>query len=400
MLRPFFLPRPLVSLLAVSIVAFPSVARSTTPVRNAHPAAPRATPLFNPPGNLLPKTFAGWQLSGTPQESTNSQVADEGDAAVLNEYGFTRYEQANYTRDRDTLTVKAMEFGDATGAYGSFTFYRRPNMAPEQIGQGAAFDGTRVLFWSGIVLVDAKFDHVTPMSAAELRDLVTQLPRPVGNQGTMPSLPAYLPPQHLQPDTVQYSIGPQAYRQSGGVLPPEIVDFNRSAEVVTAQYYALNGPGTLTIIDYPTPEIAVDREHAIQAFFASHGASHGAPGQPQYSWTPALADSNPAALQSRRSGPLVAVTSGSFSGEVARELLQRVHYEVNFTMGNSSHYVPDTTRVAQIILGVAFLVGIFALIAIVAGISLGGGRVMWRKMRAKSGAPEDDSAEFIRLNLK
>src|SRR6185437_13250629 len=62
------------------------------------------------------------------------------------------------------LTVKAIEFQDATGAYGAFTFYRRPTMSAADIGSGAAFDGKRVLFWSGKTLADATFEHITPMS--------------------------------------------------------------------------------------------------------------------------------------------------------------------------------------------------------------------------------------------
>lgn len=396
MLRPSFIVRPLVALLFASVVAIPTFARSNVIAKAdnslAMPHAAAST-------SLLPEIFAGWQLTGTAQESTDPQAADPGDAVALKEYGFTRYEAASYTRDQDTLTLKALEFGDATGAYGAFTFYRRPNMVPEQIGRGAAFDGTRVLFWSGTVLVDAKFGRLTPMSAAEMRDLVTLLPQPTGNLSVLPTLTSYLPPRHLEAMTVRYAIGPQAYRLSGGVLPAALVDFSRSAEAVTAQYNALNGTGTLTIINYPTPEIAIDREHAIQSFFAAHGEAQNATAA-QNSWTPELADSNPAAIQSRRSGPLVAVTSGSFSADAAQQLLQSVHYEVNLTAGNRTSYVPDTTKVAQIILGVAFLVGIFALIAIVAGVSLGGGRVLWKKMRGKSDTQQDESTEFIRLNLK
>jgi hypothetical protein len=400
MLRPHFALRSFLMLLIASAVAPPLYAStSASKTKSSIDLTTAAQPSAS--GSLLPEMFSGWQMTGETLKSTNPQAADEGDAAALEEYGFTGYEAVSYARDHDTLTVKAMAFGDATGAFGAFTFYRRPNMRSEQIGQGAAFDGVRVLFWSGTTLVDARFAHITPMSAAELRDLATQLPQPKGNQGRPPTLPAYLPSQHLEPMTVQYAIGPQAYRLSGGVLPAGLVDFGRSAEVVTAQYNALNGTGTLTIINYPTPEIAIDREHAIRAFFASHGAMPGAAqGPPQNSWTSALSTSNPAALQSRRSGPLVAVTSGSFSAPAAQQLLQRVHYEVNLATSNSKPYVPDTTKVVQIILGVAVLVGIFALIAIIAGISLGGGRVLWRKMRNKPGSIERDTADFIRLNLK
>ncbi|MHB1674441.1 MAG: DUF6599 family protein [Acidobacteriaceae bacterium] len=399
MLRPSSAPRPLFSLLIVTLTTLSLGAQSRPATHSAKPTAPAtktASPTENPPAvsqSLLPETFAGWQLTGTPEQSTQASAADAGDAAPLAEYGFIRYEAARYTRDDGSLSVKAMEFGDATGAFGAFTFYRRPTMSAVDIGGGGAFDGTRVLFWSGTILVDAKFEHITPMSAGELRDLVTQLPKPTGNQATLPTLPRYLPPQHLQPETVRYAIGPQSYRMSGGVLPPGLVDFDRSAEVVTAEYNALGGTGTLTIVNYPDSDIAIDREHAIQAYVASHGS-------PQYPWIPALADSNPPAIQLRRSGPLLAVSSGSYSSGAANELLQRVHYEAIVTMGHEKQHFSDPRFVAQIILDVAFLVGIFALVAIVLGVFLGAGRAALQRARNKSGLPGDESSEFIRLNLK
>ncbi len=395
MLRPSSIPPALVPLLMALFTIPTTFAGSHNTNRVADPNQPSSSAAQSAP--LLPNVFAGWKLTGSAQQSSDPHAADNGDAAVLKEYGFTHYEMATYSRDERSLTLKAMEFGDATGAFGAFTFYRRPNMSPERIGQGAAYDGVRILFWNGAVLVDAKFNQLTPMSASELRDLVTQLPQPSGNLGTPPRLPTYLPSDHLEPLTIAYAIGPVAYESNGGVLPPDLVDFQRSAEVVTAQYNALNGDGTLTIINYPTPDIAIDREHAIQSYITSHGRTGDGASK---GWTSALAESNSGSIQSRRSGPLVAVTSGNFPSDVARELLQDVHYETNLTAGNPSHYVPEAGKVAQIILGVAFMVGIFAIIAIIAGVSLGGGRVMLRKMRSKSGVAEDESAEFIRLNLK
>lgn len=399
MLRTLSAPRPLFSLLIVTLTTLSLNARSRPANHSAKLAAPTTktasqteSPASGPPP-LLPETFAGWQLTGTPEQSTQASAADPGDAVPLDEYGFTRYESGRYTRDDGDLTVKAMDFSDATGAFGAFTFYRRPTMSSADIGGGGAFDGTRVLFWSGTTLVDAKFEHITAMSAGELRDLVTQLPKPVGNQATLPRLPSYLPHQHLQSETVRYAIGPQSYRMSGGVLPPSLVDFGRSAEVVTAEYNALGGTGTLTIINYPDSDIAIERQHAIQAYIASHGSL-------QYPWTPALTDSNPSAIQLRRSGPLLAVSSGSYSSGAANELLQRVHYEVVVTMGHEKQRLDDPRLVAQIILDVAFLVGIFAFIAIVLGVFLGAGRAALQRSRNKSGLPEDGSSEFIRLNLR
>jgi hypothetical protein len=399
MLRTLSAPRSLFPLLIVTLTTLFSSAQSRPakhPVNATAPAtksAPQTGSMDSTTKSLLPETFAGWQMTGTPEQSTQASAADAGDAVPLAEYGFTRYESARYTRDDGDLTVKAMDFSDATGAFGAFTFYRRPTMSSADIGGGGAFDGARVLFWSGTTLVDAKFQHLTAMSAGELRDLVSQLPPPVGNQATLPRLPSYLPRQHLQSETMRYAIGPQSYQMSGGVLPPGLVDFGRSAEVITADYNALGGTGTLTIINYPDSDIAVERQHAIQEYISKHGST-------QYPWTPALTDSNPSAIQVRRSGPLLAVSSGSYSSDAANELLQRVHYEVIVTMGHEKQHVDDPRLVAQIILDVAVLVGIFALIAIILGIFLGAGRAAWQRSKNKSGLAGDESSEFIRLNLK
>ncbi|HZC44259.1 MAG TPA: DUF6599 family protein, partial [Acidobacteriaceae bacterium] len=203
MLRTLSAPRPFFSILIVILTTLSLHAQSrpaSHPPKQKTSASKIAsqTETSTPAQeSLLPQTFAGWQITGTPEQSAQASVADPGDAVPLQEYGFTRYESARYTRDDGELTVKAMEFGDATGAFGAFTFYRRPNMSAADIGSGAAFDGTRVLFWSGSTLVDAKFQHTTPMSASELRDLTAQLPKPLGNLATPPRLPDYLPHLHL-----------------------------------------------------------------------------------------------------------------------------------------------------------------------------------------------------------
>ena len=44
------------------------------------------------------------------------------------------------------------------------------------------------------------------------------------------------------------------------MLPPELVGFDRGAETVTANYSLRSGPATLTIIDYPTPQMAEAQE--------------------------------------------------------------------------------------------------------------------------------------------
>src|SRR5262249_10970352 len=95
---------------------------------------------------FLPKSFAGWTLTGTAQITQEAAKVDAAYPAALQEYGFTNAETATYTRpDGRKLTIKAAQFKDATGAYGAFTFYRQPSMKLEQIGTKAASANERTL---------------------------------------------------------------------------------------------------------------------------------------------------------------------------------------------------------------------------------------------------------------
>src|SRR5271155_4468279 len=124
------------------------------------------------PAPVLPNQFGGWQISGSATRSADAAAADPGNAAVLKEYGFQRFEKADYTSDDGRkLAIKAAVFDDASGAYGAFTYYETPAMLDEQIGDLAGSLNNRVLFFQGNVLVDALFDKLSAMSAAELREL-------------------------------------------------------------------------------------------------------------------------------------------------------------------------------------------------------------------------------------
>ncbi|HEX3438494.1 MAG TPA: DUF6599 family protein [Pseudacidobacterium sp.] len=323
---------------------------------------------------LLPAEFAGWRQAAPTQQSTVPEAADQANAAVLREYGLAQFAAATYTQPDNKLNVRAIRFEDATGAYGAFTFYRRPGMQKEDIGAEGAFDGTHVLFWDGATLVDATFDHLTAMSAAQLRELAGNLPQPGGPSAIPPPLPKYLPATSLDPTSIRYAVGAESYARSGGVLPPGIVGFDRDAEAVTARYSSSSGGGTLTLLMYPTPQLAIGREKAIQALFKAGNT-------PQAAWPQSLAQSAPDSLLVRRSGPIVAVTSGNFSANEARELLDAVNYSANVTWDHPEGYVSEASKTARLLLGIAALTGILGGAAIIMGFFFGGGRALVRRMR-------------------
>lgn len=345
---------------------------------------------------LLPSSFAGWSLTGALQQSTSAGAADSANTAVLGEDGFTQFAAGDYTRDGGKLNLRAIRFVDASGAYAAYTFYRRGGMRPEDIGQGAANDGVRILFWQGATVVDATFDHLSAMSAAELRELAQTLPPPTGSAGILPTLPRYLPekgiaPTKLEPLSTHYALGPLGYTHSSGVLPPALIGFDRGAETLTAAYSNIGGDGTLTLIDYPTPQLAIERQHAIESFFKAGNS-------PQAAWPQALADSSAQSLLCRRSGPLVAVTTGSLPGVEAQKLEGQVNYLAEVTWNNPAGYTSEVSKTGRILLSIAALSGILCGAALVIGVFLGGGRAVYRTLRGRPVSTLQD-AEFISLRL-
>ena len=245
---------------------------------------------------LLPDAFAGWVAAEQTRTVTDASLADRENAVALKEYDFTDGALATYKRGGETLTIHALRFHDLSGAYGAYSFYRENGWPKAEIGAGATSNKNRVLFWQGSTVVDATFSHLGPMSAAELRELANQFPMPQGNKALTPPILTNLPQALLDQQTTHYALGPAGYAGSGGVLPPDLVGFDRDAETVTANYTLRSGPATLTIIDYPTPQMAQAQEARIRAYIKA-----GSQAQPP--WPKPLTDSDRASLEVRRSGP-------------------------------------------------------------------------------------------------
>jgi uncharacterized protein DUF6599 len=369
-------------------------ASATPSVSQQSPAAPptaqeHVTQLTNPGqggksapsnGNILPDNFGGWTIQGTTQVSKDPGAADPTNASLLKEYGFTDFEGATYVRDDGRkLTIKAARFEDATGAYGSFTFYKSPDMLNEKIGDQGYSLNNRVLFYRGNILIDAVFQQLTAMSAAELRELASDLMIARGNAANLPGLPTYLPKDYYVKNTARYVVGPVALEKLQAPISAPLVNFQKGAEVELAEYNISGTPATLTLINYPTPQIAEEQLKQIEAASQNH----------QLGTTP---------ISARRTGPILAVLSGAVSNSDARSLLGKINYEADVTW-NQNTYFTRRDNVANLIVGVIMLAAIICGIAVVAGIAFGGFRILMKRLFPDKVFDRPEQMEIIALHL-
>ncbi len=340
--------------------------------------------------SLLPKQFAGWQqFNKGIHTSQDPAVADPVNAALLKEYGFTDFASANYTRDDGRkLTVKAIRFADASGAYGAFTCYRLPDMPEEQIGDLGASLNYRVLFYRGSVLVDAVFDKTSAMSAAELRELSRLLPLPAGGAQNLATFLSYLPRTSEQKARTKYIVGPVGLQKINSPIPAQLVDFSTGAEVASTTYSGAGGDSTLMLISYPTPQMATAHLHAIEEAVQQNANSPGS--------VPALA-AGP--IFSKRTGPLLVVVGGTTSHEQAQALLASVNYEASVTW-NEKNPFDKRGNIGTIVVNALLLSGVVAILALIAGLAFGGVRVLARKLFPNSSLGRPDETEFISLHLE
>ena len=332
---------------------------------------PAQTPTFRP------KIFAGWERT-SDQRGTDATAVDQASSRVLKEYGFTDYETATYTKEGRKLTVKAARFQDASGAYGSFTFYRSPDMKTESVGTMAASDNDRVFFFRDNVLVMADFDRITAMSGGELRELASDLPAKGGAESNLPTLPNYYPRQELVPNSAKFVVGPEGLAAVNAPIAASLVQFSDQPEVLLGNYTANHSDARFMLISYPTPQIAGERLRAIEA---ANPTQEGI------------------TFAAKRTGPLVALVKGQVSPGDAKSLLARVNYEADVTWNENTGLSPRD-NIGSIVVGASILAGIIFLISVGTGAIFGFGRVLLSRIFPNRFQGQSDEASIIKLNLK
>lgn len=340
------------------------------------------TMLLEPPVPLLPAKVGAWQAASTP--CSDCSPLSGTTEAVLKEDGLSRSSEIAYHRlnAAGTLNIEAYQFGDATGAVSAFTFLRKPDSrlvlsGSGKIGSEMAESGRGdFIFRSGTTVLVADASKAGVSVVSELRTLETMLPKIGGPKAQAPLLPTLLPAKGLDVESVRYALGAVGYQAMGGVLPPQIIGFDKSAEAVTAKY---EGRGILTLLLYPTPQIAGNHGRLIADEMNREGSAAGT-------------------VKLRREGPLVAMTTGGWSPAEAQKMVEGVHLNdiVSWNKTPPPVFRTELRKTVSLLTSIAIFSGILALAAVILGLFLGFGRAAIRVLQGKPAATEP---EFLRIDL-
>ncbi len=339
--------------------------------------------LLEPPAPLLPATLGKLKRVADGDVGDGLGRLDAADSAVLTEDGLKRFARSDYQDAAQHGTLTVYQFIDASGAISAYDYFRRPGMRPERLGDDAVSNGDQLLLLSGVNLVRANFRLGREAMAALTNELIGHLPKVGGPAAMAPLLPSLLPVKGFDADSVKYALGPAGYAAMGGVLPGQAVGFDKSAEVVTARS---RGGGVLTLLLYPTPEIAGEHGRGIELLMNQQVAAGG----------PARTAAGTVML--RREGPLVALTTGAWTAAEAKKMVEGVHLhsEVSFDKPMPLEFHAEVKKTYSLLVSVAIFCGFSALAMLVMGLFFGGGRAFVRVLQGKPAASEP---EFLHIDL-
>jgi hypothetical protein len=179
----------------------------------------------------------------------------------------------------------------------------------------------------------------------------------------------YLPQRGRVANSERYLLGNSSLAKFEPRIPAELAALDRGAEAQLARYRSGGSEFQLTVISYPTPQMAI-------AFARKFGELDG--------------------VAARRTGPLITVIPEGVSVAAANRLLQEINYSPNFTW---NEYVPKNTPqdAAKMILAIVALAGALIVLSVVLGLMFGGSKLLAKRL---GWASTDETFTSLHLERK
>jgi hypothetical protein len=303
---------------------------------------------------ILPATAAGWTNSGEP--TVEREVAAP---QVLPEYGYVAREEGRFVRGQEFLDACVYRLKDASGAYGLYSFLRAPDMRRANFTDHSSISRTRALILDGNLVLDVWGNDLSK-SQPQLKALAASVASSA-QDGSLPTLPMYLPEKDRVSISDRYILGPQTLDQlfPGGIGAS--VGFQRSAEAELAHYRLGDRDAILLLVGLPTDQLAAAQLAELQKNFNVNGAN----------------ESSGAPLFAKRSARLLAIVAGASSRAEANILLDQIQMDTERSWNEPvpKHEPPIELMIEGSIIG-SITICMFALIA---GFSFGGLRLLTKR---------------------
>jgi len=328
----------------------------------------------------LPDKIGSWTADSSSSPISAGAAPIPSD--VAKETGFSE-EARDYTTGRKTIHVELQKYRDPTSAYEGYTAQLAPSLQTSALGITSAVEkGKYILMLVGNLVL--KVEKPTDVSADDIRILVTDVEN-YADRSPYPPVRGYMPEDGMVQGSQRYAMGVAGFRsaleasQLGAFagLTKE-VGFEEGAEAMLAGYRNGKESGTLIIIEYPTPQLAEQHLHHLEAVLPQSALENGAKVE-------------------RRTALLSLVLSPS-SSAYAENLRKSVNYETEVVWNEPTHSLTDPPWVS--VLKTIFMgTFLFCGVAIALGIAFGGFRIIVKRLFPGKVFDRPKNLEVLQLGL-
>jgi hypothetical protein len=330
------------------------------------------------PKQLLPKQFRGWKLTSCADKPVRLASV----TTLAKEVGERAYEACGYGSGDSSVGISAGLYQDPSAAFEVYTSLLKPGEMPAKLGQVAAFDKDGIVIQEGSLVLQSTAN----ISREDLSALVQAVEAKSESTTPLPPILTYLPMEGRLLGSERYALGPEALNAAltGAGQNPDAefiraVGFNDGGEAMLARYSQPGkGSGTLLLLEYPTPNVAVQQIHHLTEVL------------------PASAKVGDESIL--RKGSLLSIVLSASSPEYAASLREAANYETQVTW-NEPHQTLTDPPLMSTIAKIFVATGVFMLAAVVLGIAFGGVRIITKRLFPGKVFDRPEQIEVLQLGL-
>jgi hypothetical protein len=321
-------------------------------------------------GNML-------HLSVNTEFEDSAKLAQVTDGKLISDVGFLKYSRRTYSAKNSSLAVEVFGLLDSRAAYSLLTLLRKTPMQNGPPGDSYAKTSDSIYFAQGRQFVRIQSRNLPAEILEKIAASISK--RMAIEHGEPPSLIAHLPKSEYDASSLHYFPAITVYKNYVKGKSSVCIKTQYDMEIAQARYFSDSRSGMLSLLKFPTPELAESyySELAIPASSQLDGLS----------------------VYANRAGPLIALLEGNFDPRSADKLLKSVKFSY------SVRWVYEKRNNTKIIWGVPigilgavvnslFFVAILCVASMILGASVAVARFLLRTSSSKR-SPSDESKTYI-----
>jgi len=313
------------------------------------------------------------------EPSALSKIAD---GKLFVQAGFSKYLARTYgLPDKQALFIEDVTLKDSRAAYSLVSLLRKSDFLQGPPGIVYSTAGNSLLF--------AQNEHFVRLEDGSLANdllkrVATSISNRIGpNNQSVPRLIEHLPNDGLEMRTLRYFLGPFSSPAFSPAIEGKTFKSETEVDVVQADYSFGTQHGTLSLINFPTIQLAED-------FFDKSGGSE---------------NNDARNIYLKRAGPLVGILEGSFDRTYAASILKPVEYKysIRWIYDKSNRSTGAVMGIPVGILGTVVrsivLTILLCGVSIFAGAGIAAFRLLLRKYAPNNYLDRPERTEIIRLKI-